>query len=117
MEKKDVNIIRKQKSIALKSILGLSIIWIGVSCDKQSPEEMNGTLAVSTSEYRSDVIAMLDLTVNGGKDIMYVFSSSDGNVVFQTGAPEDWLAVEKKEYMAQQSIPRVILNVQPLADD
>lgn len=117
MEKKDVNIIRKQKSIALKSILGLSIIWIGVSCDKQSAEEMNGTLAVSTSEYRSDAISRLDLTVDGGKDTLYVFSSSDVNVVFQTGEPEDWVAVEKKEYMAQQGITRVILNVQPLADD
>ncbi len=115
MKKKDVNVIRKQKSIVLKTILGLSILWIGVSCDKQSAEDMTDVLAVSTSEHRTDVISRLDLSVEGGKDTLYVFSSSDVNLVFQTSEFEDWVTVEKKEQLTQ-GIIRVVLNVQPQED-
>ncbi len=53
MNRKIVNNIREQKGIALKSIIGLSIILF-CACSKDNEENMQSALTVSISEHKAD---------------------------------------------------------------
>ncbi len=115
MNRKIVNNIREQKGIALKSIIGLSLLLF-CACTKSDEENMQGALTVSISEHQADAISRLNLAIEGGKDTIYVFSSSDVNLSFQTAELEEWVTIAKKEYMSQINATRVILDVQPLTE-
>src|SRR5690606_26655434 len=107
--------IREQKGVALKSIIGLSIILF-CACGKDNEENMQSALTVSISEHQADVITKLDLAIEGGKDTLYVFSSSDINLSFQTAELEEWVTIYKSEYLSEINATRVILEVQPLIE-
>ena len=115
MRKKVVNIIRGQRNLVLGSFIGLSIALTGISCDKKD-ESVESTFVVSTSEQRSDAVSKLDVDIEGGKYTLYVFSSSDVNVSFQTAEVEKWVTVDEKEYISALGATRLVLDVQPLTE-
>ncbi|GEM_PF-2223087 len=65
MNRKIVNNIRDQKGIALKSIIGLSLLLF-YACTKSNEENMQGALTVSISEHQADAISRLNLAIEGG---------------------------------------------------
>ncbi|MBD1423279.1 hypothetical protein [Sphingobacterium chuzhouense] len=113
-----LNNIRKCQYVSRTSMMGLSVALTCIACEKS--EDNRGTeigIQVSATGHFDEWINELDLPVEGGKDTIYVFSSSDILMAIQPPASEEWVKVSEEKYMPDLQATRIILEVEPLEDN
>lgn len=112
------HIIRERHYNVRKSIIGLSVAFACMACEKSEDTSDKGTaISVSESGLAEEFIDQLELSVNGGKDTIYVFSSSDIDIAIQPSEIENWVKVVDETYLSDMRATRVILEAEPLEGD
>lgn len=113
-----IHIIREQHDAVRKSITGLSIAFACLACEK-SDNDRNMDMAVNVSKdgLYEEFINELELSVDGGKDTIYVFSPSRIQIAVQPPESEPWVKVIEETYLPDRQATRVILEAEPLEGD
>lgn len=112
------HIIRERRKGVRKSIIGLSVAFACMACEKSEDANDNGTaINVSENGLSEEFIDALELSVDGGKDTIYVFSPSDIQMIIQPSEVEGWVKVVDETYLSDIQATRVILEAEPLEGD
>lgn len=118
MKTNNLNSIRKCLYATRTSMIGLSVALVCMACEKsEDARAVESGIQVSETGHVDEWIDALDLSVEGGKDTIYVFSSSDIQMTIQPLMNEEWVKVSEERYMPDLQATRVILEVEPLEDD
>jgi len=112
------NTIRSYPYLNRTSFIGVSIVLACVACEKsEDTRRIDQGIQVSETELFDEWINELELPIEGGKDTIYVFSSSDIQLMIQPPTGGEWMKVSEETYMPDLKATRVILEVEPLEDD
>ncbi len=108
-------LLSKKQQHLLKVLLSSLTICLMISCSKdESPSGREDYIIVSDTEDKNNALTKLQLAVEGGKDTLYVFASSDFETFFQTNDQQEWITIESSEFIKNINATRLIINIQPL---
>lgn len=98
--------------------IGIALL---VSCSKEDAlSERSDFFTVTDSIAKEEPIRVFETHLEGGKDTLYVYSNlglEDFEVFFQTDDQEDdWITMDRSEYLEKEKAIRLILNVSPLKE-
>lgn len=112
------HIIRERRDAVRTSIVGLSVALTCMACAKsEDAREMDTAVKVSKDGDTEMFIDELKLSVEGGKDTIYVFSPSGIHITVQPPESEPWVKVIEETYQPERQATRVILEAEPLEGD